>query len=161
MSGERYPWPDDHRPDRCPVYSHNQLAIAAPLEVVWAYLVRAPRWPEFYSNALRVEIEGGADELALGATFRWTTFRLRVTTTVREFEPRRRLAWFGTGYGSSGYHTWTLDPDPGGCLVVTEETQRGLLPGLGRLYIRRALHRQHQAWLEGLARMSAGGTPAP
>ena len=47
-----------------------------------------------------------------------------------------------------------------GCRVITEETQRGFLPSLGRLYIRGALHRNHQAWLEGLARMAATGVPA-
>ena len=159
MKDEGYEWPDSQHPDRCPVSSRNELLIAAPAAHIWAWLVRARRWPEFYGNAHRVEIEGDADELTAGATFRWTTFHLRVQTTVREFEPCRRLAWFGAGYGSSGYHTWTLEPQGEQCLVVTEETQRGLLPSLGRLYIRGALHRQHEAWLEGLARMAAGGMP--
>jgi len=154
-----YPWPEAHRPDRCPVSSFNELSIAAPAERVWAWLVRAPRWPEFYRNARRVEIEGGADELTAGVTFRWTTFNLRVQTTVTEFEPARRLAWFGKGYGSTGYHSWTFEPRGDQCHVITEETQRGILPSLGRFYIRGALHRQHQAWLDGLARMAAGGLP--
>jgi hypothetical protein len=159
MTDRRYPWPDRQRPDRCPVSSHNERLIAAPSDHVWAWLVRAPRWPTFYANAQRVEIEGGGDALTAGATFRWTTFHLRVRTTVQEFEPGRRLAWFGTGYGSAGYHTWTLEPVGEHCRVVTEETQRGLLPSLGRLYIRGALHRQHAAWLEGLARVAEGGLP--
>ena len=100
-----YPWPDDQHPDRCPVSSFNELVIAAPAEHVWAWLVRATRWPEFYANARRVEIDGGGADLAAGVTFSWTTFNLRVTTTVREFEPARRLAWFGAGYGASGYHS--------------------------------------------------------
>ena len=154
MPDERYPWPDAHHPDRCPVSSHNELVIASPADRVWAWLVRAKRWPEFYKNARRVEIEGGAEDLSPGVTFRWTTFNLRVTTTVREFEPSRRLAWFGAGYGSAGYHSWTLEPRGEHCHVVTEETQRGFLPSLGRLYIRGAQHRNHHAWLEGLARMA-------
>jgi hypothetical protein len=160
MERATYSWPDTQHPDRCPVSSYNELAIAAPAETVWAWLVRARRWPEFYRNARRIEIEGGGDELTAGVTFRWTTFNLRVTTTVRELEPARRLAWFGSGYGSAGYHSWTLESRGAHCHVITEETQRGFLPSLGRLYIRGALHRHHQAWLEGLARMASGGPPA-
>ena len=153
------PWPESMRPDQCPVRSFNELTIAAPAERVWAWLIRATRWPEFYGNARRVDINGGDHELTPGVTFRWTTFNLRVTTTVKEFEPARRLAWFGAGYGSQGYHAWTLEPRGDACHVVTEETQRGFLPSLGRLYIRGALHRQHQKWLEGLARVAAAGSP--
>lgn len=154
-----YAWPDEHQPDRCPVASFNELAIAAPAPHVWAWLVRATRWPEYYGNARKVVIDGGGDDLTAGVTFRWTTFNLRVTTTVREFEPERRLAWFGSGYGSSGYHSWTLEPAGDHCHVVTEETQRGFLPSVARLYLRGALHRQHQKWLEGLARVAADGPP--
>lgn len=154
-----YAWPDHHRPNQCPVSSFNELSIAASADRVWAWLIHAKRWPEFYGNARGVEIDGGGDQLAAGATFRWTTFHLRVQTTVREFDPCRRLAWWGAGYGSAGYHTWTLEPDGQRCRVVTEETQRGLLPSVGRLYIRGALHRQHQHWLEGLARMAGSGMP--
>ena len=146
-------WPDDHRPERCPVSSFNELAITAPIEVVWRHLIRATEWPACYGNAKNIVIDGAA-ELGPGVLFHWTTFGLRVHTTVREFEPERRLAWFGSGYGSSGYHTWTLAPTATGCHVVTEETQRGFLPSIGRWYIRGALHKQHQLWLEGLARVS-------
>jgi len=152
-------WPDKHQPDQCPVGSFNELAIAAPAERVWTWLVHAKRWPEFYGNAKRVEIDGGSDALTAGVTFRWTTFNLRVTTTVREFEPARRLAWFGSGYGSSGYHSWTIESRGDTCHVVTEETQRGFLPSVARLYLRGALHRQHQRWLEGLARVALTGPP--
>lgn len=156
---DRHPWPEGHRPAQCPVSSYNELLIAAPVERVWAWLVHAKRWPEFYANARRVELDGGGEQLTAGMTFRWTTFNLRVSTAVREFEPGRRLAWYGAGYGSAGYHSWTLEPRGEQCFLITEETQRGLLPSLMRLYLRGALHRQHQAWLEGLARMAAGGMP--
>lgn len=146
-----FAWPARHHPDECPVASFNELLVQAPAEKVWAPLIRAVKWPEFYGNAWNVEIDGDREDLEPGVTFRWTTFSLRVETTVREFEPNRRLAWSGSGYGSAAYHSWTLHPRGDTCLLVTEETQRGLLPSLGRLYLRRALHRHHQAWMDGLA----------
>jgi hypothetical protein len=52
-------------------------------------------------------------------------------------------------------HTWLICPTPQGCTVITEEVQAGLVPSLGRLYLRRGLQQWHQRWLEGLAARAA------
>ncbi|MGW1617182.1 hypothetical protein ACWCQZ_49230 [Streptomyces sp. NPDC002285] len=102
----------------------------------------------------------GRDQLADGLTFRWTTFGIRVTSTVREFLPARRLAWDGHALGSTGYHRWDLHLTPGGgCLVVTEETQHGPAARLLAPLTRRGLLHHHQYWLEGLARTAAQESP--
>lgn len=73
-------------------------------------------------------LDGGGQQLTGASTFTWTTFGLRVASTVREFAPSRRLAWEGAGRGSSGYHRWDLQPTPdGGTLLVTEEVQSGII----------------------------------
>ena len=88
--------------------------------------------------------------------FAWTTLRVRVKTQVTEYEPARRLAWSGRGPGATGYHRWVLTPAAdGGCLVVTEEVQTGLLPRLAARRIRRSLQANHQRWLEGLVGVSS------
>ena len=46
-------------------------------------------------------------------------------------------------------------PEEGGTRVVTEETQHGWVPFLGRWYLRRGLLKWHQRWLEGLAERAA------
>jgi hypothetical protein len=43
--------------------------------------------------------------------------------------------------------------------VITEETQNGLLPRLLRWYLRPAMLRGHQLWLESLRRMAESGDP--
>ena len=147
-------FPDAALPQHSPVFTHNELVIAAPAVVLWTHLVRARRWPEWYANARAVEIDGG-DELALGTRFHWTTFGVRAHTVVTEFVPERRLAWSGAGPGFAGYHGWVLEPLPEGATrVITEETNRGLLASLGRMFLRRGLHKWHQRWLEGLARVA-------
>ncbi len=158
MTESDYGWPEGHDPEDCPVSSWNELQIAAPVDRVWAALVRAVDWPSVYANASDVDIDGGGPDLSAGVTFRWKTFGLRVETTVREFEVGERLAWYGEGYGSSGYHSWTLHAREGGCLLVTEETQRGFVPFVARWYLRGALHRQHDAWLRGLATIATQST---
>jgi uncharacterized protein YndB with AHSA1/START domain len=76
------------------------LFIAAPAERIFAALVHATEWPEFYANAKNIVIEGDASELTLGTLFHWTTFGVRVHTIIEELVPNRRLAWSGRALGS-------------------------------------------------------------
>jgi len=151
-------FPEGQRPSESPIYTRNTLMIAAPAERVWAWLIVPKRWPEFYANATRIEVEGG-DRLAPGTLFHWNTLGLRVHTTVQQFVPNQRLSWAGHGMGAAAYHGWVIEPRPGGCLVVTEETQQGFLASVSRLFVRRSLLKWHQRWLEGLAQVAAGGMP--
>ena len=153
-------WPADSRPDGAPVYTYNAIDVAAPPERVWAWLVRATAWPSYYDNASNVRfVDGGGPDLAPGTRFTWTTFNVRVDTLVTEFEPCSRLAWRGKTLGGSGYHGWVIEPTGQGCHVITEETQRGIVPSLGRWFLRPGLLGQHQRWLEGLARVASAGMP--
>lgn len=153
-------WPDDLQPARCPVVACNELMIEASPEAVWAHLIAAPAWPEFYANAREVAIEGGASVLGPGAVFTWKTFGISVRTRVEVFEPGRALAWRGDQRLGHGMHTWAIEPMGARCLVVTEEVQRGFLPSLGRWYIRRGLRTWHQRWLEGLRDRACGTSAA-
>lgn len=151
-------WPDKYKPEQSSVYSYNELEISADVEVVWDWLICATLWPNWYVNSKNVVIENSL-ELKLGTIFRWTTFGIRVCTKVVEFEPMKYLAWSGARFGSSGYHSWTLKPISGKCLVITEETQQGLIPSIFRIFLRKGLHHYHQLWLEGLAKMASTGLP--
>lgn len=149
-------WPRGFDPAGSAVYVRNELQTALPADVLWPVLIHAVSWPDWYANARRVVLPDGRADLTDGLTFRWTTFGLRLTSTVREFVPARRLAWDGHALGSAGYHRWDLEPTPdGGCLVVTEETQRGPAARLLAPVMRHGLLRQHQRWLEGLVRTAA------
>ena len=50
--------------------------------------------------------------------------------------------------------------DRGGCRVVTEECQNGLVPKLASWYLRPMLVRGHQNWVESLKRVAEGGEPS-
>lgn len=153
-------WPEPFRPDRCPVHVVNALPIPARPEVAWAWLVRAASWPAWYPNAKRVTFERGTPpDLAPGTVFRWSTFGVRVVSTVVEFEPPHRLAWDAVGLGLRAYHAWLIEPADGGCRVLTEETQGGWLARLGARLMPDRMHHFHQIWLERLAERSAGGPP--
>ncbi len=154
-------WPEYYAPKNAPVHVRNSLQIDAPAQHVWAWLVRAESWPDWYSNASRVRIttHHGPD-LALGTEFRWRTFGVGIRSRVQEFVPCSRIAWDGHAPGIDVYHAWVIEESGQGCLVATEETQYGVIARLGAWLMPKRMSTFHQIWLEGLAEKAAGGTPA-
>jgi uncharacterized protein YndB with AHSA1/START domain len=154
-------WPERHLPARASVFVRNEIVIAAPPEVVWAWLLRAELWPEWYANSADIHFlsHAGPDPRDR-ARFRWKTFGVRITSKVLEFEPCRRLAWDAHGIGVDAYHAWLLTPlTEGNTHVVTEESQNGWLARLGKLLMPNRMSTQHQVWLEGLAAKAESGPP--
>lgn len=154
-------WPVGHEPATAAVHEINRARSAASPEEVWEWLVRPDVWQSYYSNVRNVRpLAGPWPQINLGSRFSWVTFGVPVVTEVTEFEPYKRLAWTGTGRGSSGHHAWLLTPDATGTLIQTEETQRGLLSRLASPYLRRAMRREHQHWVDNLATKAASGRVA-
>ena len=152
-------WPERYDPSRAPVHVANEVDAAAPPEAAWAWLVAAPLWPSWYSNASNVVLSGGASELALGVSFTWRTFGVAIRSTVVEFEPEGRIAWSAVGLGVDAYHAWEITQTPGGCHVLTEETQYGWAARLGSAVFPDRMSKFHQIWLERLSERAAGGPP--
>jgi hypothetical protein len=147
-------------PEQASVYGYNELIMNAPREHIWAWLINAVTWPEWYNNSKDVRVHSGnGRELGPNSTFTWTTFGTRLSNTkVQEFVPLERLSWRAQGL-LRAYHGWVLEPIAGGVRVVSEETQRGAVPALMKWYIRPRLRLQHQRWLEGLAQKAGAGPP--
>jgi uncharacterized protein YndB with AHSA1/START domain len=152
-------WPAHYAPDRVAVRVSNDITIAAPPETVWAWLVRARDWPDWYPNSKQVKIDGDVAMLSSGAHFTWRTFGLPVSSTVREFEPASRIAWDGAGPLLDVYHAWLIEPRSQGCWVLTEENQNGLAASAMAQLMPSRMHRGHQLWLERLKARAEGGMP--
>jgi len=152
-------WPAGTEPASSPVYARNEIAIAAPPERIWRWLIRAARWPEWYSNCANVDFTSGpGPDLAPSVEFRWKTFGATITSRVIVFDPPHEVMWDARGV-LTAHHGWTIEADGAGCRVVTEETQRGFLPRIGWWYLRPMLERGHQNWVESLKRMAERGEP--
>jgi uncharacterized protein YndB with AHSA1/START domain len=81
-------WAAGFEPESSSVYARNEIAIAAPAERVWRWLIRAAKWPEWYSNSANVSfLSGEPPDLALDTEFRWKTFGATITSRVIVFEP--------------------------------------------------------------------------
>lgn len=162
MSLDGIVWPPHYAPGHVPVHVRNERAMRCSPESVWAALVRAAEWPEWYPNAARLTfLTGSPPDLAPGTRFRWTTFGVTIVSTVLEFVPAERIAWDARGIGLDAYHAWLIRPTVGGCHVLTEESQHGWLARLGDRVFPHRMSRGHELWLDSLEqRASRGPLPA-
>ncbi len=152
-------WPDRYATDRVAAHVSNEISIAAPPEAVWPHLVRAVAWPDWYPNASKVRIDGGAAELSPGARFTWRTFGVAVSSTVQEFVANERIAWNGAGLLLDVYHAWLIERRPAGCWVLTEENQNGLAARAQALLMPRRMFEGHGLWLRGLKARAEAAQP--
>jgi uncharacterized protein YndB with AHSA1/START domain len=152
-------WPPEFA--EAPVQVSNEILIEAPPDKVWAWLIRAARWPEWYPNSANVKFDGGSGpDLQAGTKFWWKTFSASIVSTVREFIPGERISWDGNGLGVRVYHAWLLQKVEGRCRVLTEERQFGFLCRLDHWIRPNRMHDWHQLWLERLQEKARGGPPA-
>jgi len=156
-------WPPEFELSTRPVHVSNDLAMAVPIERVWAWLIRAVCWPTYYDNSKNVRfVEGEPPDLSLGTRFHWRTFSSEVDSRVREFEPRpriARIAWDAKGFGFTAYHAWLMRETPEGCHVLTEERQHGWAAKLQSVVCPRRMWWGHKNWLESLQKKAAEGWP--
>ncbi|MEM1218094.1 MAG: SRPBCC domain-containing protein [Bacteroidota bacterium] len=151
MNAEMIFFPEAYHPEKTLIHVRNKIEINAAKEYIWYWLIHAPTWPEWYANSANVQIlEQTEQHLKAGTRFNWRTFNTNIHSEVRVFKPYHRLAWTAKGTGLLAYHAWLITPSDQGYTVITEETQQGWLPWLGKRFIQKSLYNQHQRWLEGL-----------
>ena len=159
MDDPNFSWPDGFAPDVAKLYVRNERTMHAPIAAVWAWLVAAPRWNSWFVNATNVKLPSGATTLASGMPFTWSQTGIALRTEIREFEPMRRIAWYATSPLIRAYHTWDVQTDGTITRVITDETQNGFMPTLGKPILKPRMLAVHDTWLELLERQAASGLP--
>ena len=162
-------WPEYYRPEQTAVHVSNTIDVDAPIDVVWAWLIRADLWSTYYSNAKNLSFLNQKDDpnLKLGTRFRWTTFGVTIDSDVIEYVLNERISWTGARMGLDVVHAWLLTPktDANGVVtgthILTEETQNGALARLSKWIYPKRMHDEHQHWLEGIAERANTGMPPP
>jgi len=135
-----------------PVRVYNERTINASPERVWALLIRAVDWPNWYPNSHKVRIKGGGVDLHSDSRFSWITFSVCLRSVVKEFTPYERIAWTARFVGVEAYHAWKIELLEQGTRVITEETRYGWLARAANFLMPNRLHEGHKLWLERLAR---------
>ena len=138
---------------RPPIEVHNEIVIPASAERVWDLLTDVEGWPSWYRACrwVRVEPTGGA---ARPASFRWKAHPVVLRSKVVAADRPRSFTFVADAQGLHAERTFTLRPSPDGLstVVVSHETQVGLLPWLGRLFLAPRLRAANQAMFDDLAR---------
>ena len=135
----------------------NEIVIDAPAERVWDLLSDVERWPSWYRACkwVRVESTGATQPVS----FRWKAHPVVLRSTVVSSERPRTFAIVADGLGVHADRTFTLRPAPNGLgtVVVSYETQTGLMPLLARQFLATRLHAANQVMFEDLARATCEG----
>jgi uncharacterized membrane protein len=144
-------WPPEHSPASSRVFAQNTIDIAATPETVWSLLIDCVKWPSWYKHCFDVSVLKGGPLLSANSQFRFKTLGFYFEPEIVTFMPNQMLIWSAKGpAGTSGAHAWYIEPTPGGCHVVTEEAQRGLLLFFIGARTRGTLLNSHQEWLRAL-----------
>ena len=159
MDDPNFFWPSGFEPPVAKLYVRNERTMYAPLEAVWAWLIAAPRWTSWFPSATNIKLPAGATTLAAGMSFTWSQSGVALRTQIREFQPHKRIAWYAESPLIKAYHTWDLQGDGAVTRAITDETQNGLLPVLGKPILKPRMLAVHDDWLERLERQAASGMP--
>ena len=113
-----------------------EVAIRAPLPVVWQVFSHLEEWKEWNTACNSCRFTAG-DELTEGACFTFVVkpiiFPVRVEPRVVSCEPGREVVWEGERLGIRAVHTWRFEEHPEGVVLKSVETFKGPLLALGRL----------------------------
>lgn len=148
-------WPPGYEPGKSKFFVHNEIEIAAAPEKVWAILIEAAEWPDWYKGAQDVIIsESDSSFLQQNSVFTWKTMGLNFKSTIKEFEQASRLSWESKKKSIQGYHAWVIIPTATGCRVITDESQNGWLTFFEKTFQGKKLKRLHDVWLRELKKRS-------
>jgi uncharacterized protein YndB with AHSA1/START domain len=143
---------------RVPIEVRNELTIPATPERVWDVLTDVGDWPSWYRACQWVRLESSEDA-EQGASFRWKAHPIELYSRVIASTRPHLFAFVADGLGVHAKRTFTFRPtaDGSGTVVVSDETQVGWLPWLGRVYLAPRLRAANQAMFVDLARAAGQG----
>lgn len=141
-------WPPEYEPSKSKFFVHNEIEIAASPEKVWAILMEAEAWPDWYEGASNVAISNSNKRsLEANSVFTWKTMGLNFESTIKEYEAPYRLSWESKKESIQGYHAWLIIPTDTGCRVITDESQNGWLTFFEKTFQGKKLQYLHNVWL--------------
>ncbi len=147
----RIVWPPKYAPASAIVFAQNEIDIAATPETIWSLLIDCVNWPSWYKHCTDVSILRGGPSLSAQSKFRFKTIGFYFQPDIETFHPFQTLIWSAKGpAGTRGAHAWYIERNSGGCRVVTEEAQWGMLLSLVGGRTQRRLLTSHEDWLQGL-----------
>jgi len=153
---------------KAPIEVRNDTVIRASAQRVWDLLTDVERWPSWYRACrwVRVESTGSTASTASAArpvSFRWKAHPVELRSTVVAAERPHSFSIIADARGLHAERTFTVRPSLDGMstVVVSDETQVGLLPWLGRVFLAPRLRAANQEMLDDLARAASHSAAMP
>ena len=143
---------------RPPIEVRNEMVIRATTERVWDLLADVERWPSWYRACRWVRVES-RDSAGLPKSFRWKAHPVELRSIVVTNDRPHSFAITADARGLHAERTFTIRPTPDGqsTVVVSHETQVGLVAWLGRLFLAPRLYAANQVMFEDLAQAAGQG----
>jgi uncharacterized protein YndB with AHSA1/START domain len=108
---------------QAPAVTESEIEIAADRAIVWDLISGIDQWPSWNPAVREASLNG---PLAPGTKFRWKAGPGAITSTLRQVEPPRLLAWTGKTFGINAIHVYRLESQDETTLVSTAESWEGL-----------------------------------
>lgn len=134
-----------------PVISRHSITIDAPVEVIWALQTDVDAWPQWRGDVDSAHLDG---PFTAGATFRWQTAGLAITSTVTQVERHHHLEWGGPASGITAVHVWRFEAGGDRVQVSTEESWEGAPIDAAVDQMQHALDDSLHEWLQRLKEFS-------
>jgi hypothetical protein len=154
-------WLSGYEPERAMHRAQTRLEITAPARAAWHQLVAVKSWPDRFKMSKDVILPDGKVRQEDGMSFEWAIQGVRFKSTIYQFEPFRRLCRRSSNPLISTCHIWALEERNGSTMVITDETQRGLLPTLLGFLVRPKLRKGQEVWLDSLAAHTFASSALP
>ncbi|MFJ4318000.1 SRPBCC family protein [Streptomyces lavendulae] len=140
--------------ESAPAVVRLSTTVHAPLDTVWRLHTDVDAWPDWNPDVTRAALDG---PLAPGATFRWLTHGLDITSTVLQLVPGVRIVWGGPAQGIEGVHVWTFEEADGAVTVRTQESWSGAPVEASPELLEQALRDSLEQWLARLKERAERG----
>jgi short-subunit dehydrogenase len=143
---------------RAPIEVSNEILIPASPERVWDLLSDVEGWPSWWRLCQWVKLE--PNEPGSPLSFRWKAHPLELRSTVIASERPHSFAITADALGIHAERRFTLRPAPNGfgTVVVSDETQVGVLPRLGWAYLQPRLFAANEEMFNDLRVALASAT---
>ncbi len=130
-----------------PVYSQQDITIAAPASIVWHLLANAAQWEAWNPTVHKVQ---ATHPLAAGVSFSWQSQGVTIQATVAEAAAPTRIAWKGTAMGVTALHEWDIYEEAENVRVRTAESFEGPTALFMRATLQTTLENALSQWLRAL-----------
>ncbi|MFF1833605.1 SRPBCC family protein [Streptomyces sp. NPDC058231] len=142
-----------HVDEAAPVITRKSTVIHAPLRTIWKVQTGVEEWPGWQPDVTS-SVKDTPGRLRSGSVFRWETQGLDITSTVKQVERGKCLAWGGPAQGIDAVHVWTFTPTGDGVVVRTEESWTGAPVVADTAALQSALDASLQNWVDNLKHAS-------